>query len=115
MDDRHRASVSSKTLRVLVPFSTMLLLGALGWNLAFSTKPTRVEGVLLAVLFWPAMVLGRMVPSNNIGTAERPVFEATPVNAIAGLLGMLLGILFWGFMAYLAVRWIEGRRAGASG
>ena len=44
--------------------------------------------LLVKVLLWPMFLLGppigRMLPRGNIGTAEHPIYEGTPVDFLVG-------------------------------
>lgn len=43
---------------------------------------------LVNALLWPAFllgpVIGRMLPHGNIGTAEHPIYEGTPIDFLVG-------------------------------
>jgi len=53
------------------------------------------------VLFWPNTVLQSAVPPHNIGTAERPFYEATPFNILAHLASYPFGAVAYAVAAYL--------------
>jgi hypothetical protein len=72
---------------------------------------------LVRVLLWPAYLMGpaigRMLPRGNIGTAEHPVYEGTPIDLLAGFALMGFSIFFYPvatFVVLLLVSRIQGRR-----
>lgn len=69
------------------------------------------------VLLWPAYllgpVIGKLLPRGNIGTAEHPVYEGTPIDFLAGFALVGLSILFWPvatFVVLTVVSRIQARR-----
>ncbi len=61
-------------------------------------------------LFWQNALLQSLAPLGNIGTAEHPVYEGTPLNFLAFGLSFPLGFAAYGFIAF---RWLRGRRSEA--
>ena len=62
---------------------------------------------LVAVLLKPAELLARFVgsivrsPCNNIGSAEHPICEGTPVDLFIGLVFVGIGVLIYPAVTYL--------------
>jgi hypothetical protein len=54
-------------------------------------------------------------PGLNIGTAETPFYEATPVHAFAALAGIVLSVVVYVGLAYLGCRWHHQRKAMRAG
>ncbi len=62
-----------------------------------------------AVLAWPLVLLDSWVgPGPNIGTAEEPIYEGTPVHLVALLVGIALTWLFYVLLARLAIWRVAG-------
>jgi|SRR4249919_1195275 len=59
---------------------------------------------LADALFWQNGVLQHFAPLHNIGTPERPVYEGTPLNFLAFLASIPLGIAIYSVAAYVALR-----------
>jgi hypothetical protein len=59
---------------------------------------------LARTLGWPNSLLQALVPCNNIGTAERPLCEGTPLNLLAYFLSFPVAIAVYSFVAYVLVR-----------
>ncbi len=59
------------------------------------------------VLLWPATVLVSLVPSVNIGTAEEPFYEGTPIHLLAWLAGILLCVPYYALAADALIRLLK--------
>jgi hypothetical protein len=55
-------------------------------------------------LYWQGYWLQSLVPAPNIGTAEHPLYEATPVHVVAFFAGIPLGILVYYLIALAVLR-----------
>jgi hypothetical protein len=64
---------------------------------------------LAQVLFWQNSLLQSLAPLGNIGTAEHPIYEGTPLNFLAFLASIPVGIVVYSSMAYWALS--RSRRA----
>jgi hypothetical protein len=49
-------------------------------------------------------LLQSFIPLNNIGTAEHPVYEGTPVHIMGFFASIPLGFVIYGVAAYAALR-----------
>ena len=77
--------------------------------------PLIVE-VLLAPTWLVGKLFGRFIPVGNIGTPEEPVYEATPIHLLAGLMFAFLNILLYPVVTYFALSlWSRASRRAASG
>jgi hypothetical protein len=56
------------------------------------------------ILSWPNTLLQSFVPGHNIGTAEKPVYEGTPLNFAAYIASIPLSVLVYSLVAYLFIR-----------
>jgi hypothetical protein len=67
-----------------------------------------------AILAWPLVLLdGWVGPALNIGTAEKPIYQATPVHLVALVVGIVLTWLSYILLARLALwRVAAGRTRG---
>jgi hypothetical protein len=52
------------------------------------------------ILFWPNTLLQTLVPPNNIGTLEKPIYEGTPLNFLAFIVSFPFAILVYGIGAF---------------
>ena len=80
--------------------------GCLVWLVALIVVTflnSRRLGRVLFPLWEPVSALGG--PGFNIGTAEHPVYEGTPVQIIAAFAGIAMSALFYILLAYVWLRW----------
>ena len=61
------------------------------------------------VLLWPAWLLLAALPCFNMGTAEQPACEGTPVHLVAALLGLLLTVVFYAGVVYTVLSKARGK------
>lgn len=69
----------------------------------------RARGVAKVIL-WQAAIVTSLVPSHNIGTAEEPIYEATPVDLFLSLVGILLGIPIYTVASYFVLSKLAERK-----
>ena len=62
--------------------------------------------LLSNVLIWPNALLQSLIPLHNIGTAERPIMEGTPLNFLAFIASIPFGWLVYSCIAYA---WLYSR------
>lgn len=74
---------------------TLLLLA-----LAFAADLAGFES-LATVLFWQNPLLQSLVPMGNIGSAEHPVYEGSPLNLIVFVASLPVGVAIYGLAAFL--------------
>jgi len=58
---------------------------------------------LANALSWQNGLLQHFAPLHNIGTSERPIYEGTPINFLAFLASIPLGIFIYSLAAYVAL------------
>ena len=58
------------------------------------------ENAVSLVVLWPLPLLARFVPHGNIGTAVHPVYEGSPLDLFAALIGLAVSALFYGGLVY---------------
>ena len=56
------------------------------------------------ILLWPASLLTSWIPGHNIGTAEDPVYEGTPLHLIVFLGGAVVTFLLYAVAAFIALK-----------
>jgi len=78
--------------------TTLVLLG-----LAYVSSKFGMNNLARAI-FWQNQALQALVPLHNIGTAERPIYEGTPINFFAFLCSIPFGFLIYGGIAYAFLR-----------
>ena len=77
----------------------ILALGVLAGVFGFLAATFGFGFAVDAVVFWPMMLVGWLFSDfaayPNIGTSDAPVYEATPVHFVLGLVGFGACILYW--------------------
>jgi len=63
------------------------------------------ENPVSLVVLWPLPLFARFVPHGNIGTAEHPVYEGSPLDLFAALIGLAVSALFYGALVYTILLW----------
>ena len=62
---------------------------------------------IVNLLLWPMDLLGplvgKLLPHPNIGTAEHPVYEGTPLDFLAGFALAFFSILIYPIATYLVL------------
>ena len=85
---------------------SLVLIAAREFN---STAPSLFARTVLA----PVPVVVGLVPPNKIGTAEKPVYEGTPLHLVAALAAVPLCALIWSVSTYVLIalgeRLLHGR------
>jgi len=79
----------------------------LGLNILAFTASKLQYPLLSSALVWPNTFLQSLTPLHNIGTAERPTMEGTPLNFLAFFAGILLAWLIYSLIAYV---WLRSRK-----
>jgi hypothetical protein len=70
-----------------------------------------VSDVTADILLWPATLLVSLVPKYNIGTAEEPFYEATPIHLLFWVAGLALCVPIYAILADALIRLLKkGRR-----
>jgi hypothetical protein len=76
---------------------------------------------LVNALLWPVYLIGpaigRLLPRGNIGTAEHPVYEGTPIDYMVGSALVGLTIFLYPVVTYVIlslVSRLQARRADGS-
>jgi hypothetical protein len=100
----------TKARAILFAVGIVVLVTALSTILAWFLYGNGAEGASRAV-FWPNTLLQAIFPSHNIGTAEQPVYEATPVQFLAFLLSFPFGAVAYSAVAYAWLAHRTGARA----
>jgi hypothetical protein len=95
------------------PWTAALLLGSVITPAAviLAVPAPRPVDVMLA---WPLVLMDSWIgPGQNVGSAQKPVYEGTLVHVLAAVAGIVLTWLFYVFLARLAV-WRLTRTAAGS-
>lgn len=61
------------------------------------------------VLFWQNWLLQALVPAPNIGSAENPFAEGTPLTFVAWFASIPLGFVIYGVVAFAFIRRFKRR------
>lgn len=94
--------------RFLLALAVGILITAALFGLANAAGAAGYPGVARA-LFWQNALLQSMVPLNNIGTPEAPFYEGTPLNCLAFIASVPLGVLIYSFAAYVILGFARRR------
>jgi hypothetical protein len=78
---------------------------AAGFVAAFFTAGSNLEHVF----YWQGYLLQNLVSAPNIGSAQHPAYEATPIHVVAFLLGIQVGVVLYSLLSF-AVLSIVGRK-----
>ena len=95
-------------------FKQILIAALIGIAIAFACLGLSVYseelglGFLSDAFAWPNTLLQLLVPAHNIGTAERPMLEGSPLNFLAFLASVPLGAFVYSVIAFV---WLRRRRA----
>lgn len=65
--------------------------------------------LISSLLIWPNTILQSLTPMYNIGTAQRPVMEGTPLNFFAFIVSILMSWLVYSLITYVFLSTLKGR------
>jgi hypothetical protein len=71
-----------------------------------AVTPDGTHGAFTKFVLWPAILLMGIVPRHNIGTADKPFYEGTPIPLIAAY-GIVLYVILYSGIAYALLAWIQ--------
>jgi hypothetical protein len=94
--------------RVLLAFAVALFATGLLIGLSFVADSFGFPTIASA-LSWQNTLLQSYVPLGNIGTAEHPVYEGSPLNFLAFLASIPLGVAIYSLLAYATLTWARRR------
>ena len=86
-----RAILSALVVGVLVTALSTIL----AWYLVRNGAANAAQ-----IVYWPNTLLQAVFTPFNIGTAERPIYEGTPVQFVAFLLSFPLSVVAYSAAAY---------------
>ena len=92
---------------LVISIATAFVLTAIGLYAGYSTSPFWKWP--FHVLLWPSALLAAQIPLHNIGTADHPVFEGTPLHFLAFIAGSVLAFLFYALGTFGVLR-VASRR-----
>jgi hypothetical protein len=78
---------------------------AFGFVAAFVTAGSNLKHIF----YWQGYLLQNLIPAPNIGTAQNPVYEATPLHVVAFFLGIPVGVVVYSLLSF-AILSIVGRK-----
>jgi hypothetical protein len=93
-------NLSSGT-RIVVSFLVLIIVVALVEPHTMDVKPPLYVKVLLAPAIVLAPFVGKFLPHGNIGSAEHPIIEGTPLDLMTGQLLIFFSIFLYPVIAYL--------------
>ena len=96
-------SIHNRVTRVAISALVFFVVLALIVSHLMDVEMPRIVEVLLAPTWLMGKVVGRFLPTGNIGTPEEPVYEATPLHLLAGLTFAFLNILLYPVVTYFVL------------
>ena len=100
-------TIHSLLARILISFVVFLCVFFIVAPHVWDVHPPFFVNALL----WPAYLLGpivgRMLPHGNIGTAEHPVYEGTPLDFIAGFALVSFSIFLYPVVTFVVLTLIS--------
>ena len=101
-----------KWIAISLGVGALLTLALIGvFAAALETMPNPSPALVHAsyVAFWPAVGLVYLTgPGPNIGTPEKPIHEGTPVQLLAGVIGIGFTWIFYASLVFL-IFWLRKR------
>ena len=94
--------------RILLAFAIGVLATAVLFALSFAADSFGFTSLANGLL-WQNTLLQSFAPLDNMGTPEHPVYEGTPLNFLAFLASVPLGIVVYSVMAYAALSMVRRR------
>ena len=94
--------------RILLAFAIGVLATAALFALSFAADSFGFTSLANAFL-WQNTLLQSLAPLGNMGTSEHPVYEGTPLNFLAFLASVPLGIVIYSVMAYAVLSMVRRR------
>jgi hypothetical protein len=106
-------AINHWTSRLLISFVVFLCVSFTVVPHVMDVQPPLFVDVLMWPVYLVGPVIGKLLPRGNIGTAEHPVYEGTPIDVLVGFALVGLSILFWPvatFVVLTVVSRIQARR-----
>lgn len=95
------AGIHNSGTQVVISFAVLcIVVVAIEPHLMDAEPPLYVK-VLLAPASFLGIFVVRLLPHGNIGTAENPIIEGTPLDFMAGSLLVLFCVLLYPIATYL--------------
>lgn len=87
--------------RVVISFIVLVLVVVAIEPHLMDAEPPLYVKVLLAPASFFGIFVGRLLPHGNIGTAEHPIIEGTPLDFMAGAMLVIFCIFLYPIATYL--------------
>ena len=94
--------------RIFLAFAIGVLATAILFALSFAADSFGFTSLANGLL-WQNTLLQSFAPLDNMGTPEHPVYEGTPLNFLAFLASVPLGIVVYSVLAYAALSMVRRR------
>ena len=95
--------IHSLTARLLISVGVFVIVLALVIPHLMDVNPPIAVQVLLKPADLMAAAVGPLLPTHNIGTPEKPIYEGTAVHLLVGLVLVFLSILLYPVLTYIGV------------
>ncbi len=66
-------------------------------------------GELKDVLLWQSTLLQSLIEMHNIGTHEKPYYEATPLHYLAFIISIPISVITYSILTYLVIKCVRKR------
>jgi hypothetical protein len=96
-----KASIHNSGTRIVIAVLVLFVVVALVEPHFMDVEPPAYVRVLMAPAALLGPFVGKLLPHGNIGTAEHPVIEGTPLDFMAGALLVLFCIFLYPIATYL--------------
>jgi hypothetical protein len=96
-----KVSIHNAGTRVVASFLVLVTVVLLIEPHLMDVDPPSYVNVLLAPAPLLGAFVGRLLPHGNIGTAEHPIIERTPLDFVAGGMLVLFCLLLYPVVTYL--------------
>ena|SRR5678810_520031 len=96
-------AINTLTTRFLISFIVFLCVSLIVVPHAMDVHPPFFVDVLMWPVYLIGPAIGRLLPRGNIGTAQHPVYEGTPIDLIVGLALVGFSILLYPVGTFLVL------------
>lgn len=94
-------SIHNSGTRIVIAFLVLIIVVLAIEPHLMDVEPPLYVKVLLSPASFVGVFVGRILPHGNIGSAEHPIIEGTPLDAMAGSLLVLFCIFLYPVVTYL--------------
>ena len=100
-------SIHNSGTRIVIAFLVLIIVVLAIEPHLMNAEPPLYVKILLAPASFAATFVGRVLPHGNIGSAEHPIIEGTPLDLMAGSLLILFCVFLYPVATYLLLSLIS--------